>query len=133
MKKFIAIIVTLTLLLLCGCKAKEVVVEKPVIVEHTTTQHHTDIVRDTLIQKDSVITFIKGDTLIIEKWHHVAAVSNMMVTDTVRDTVPQVVTVTTTAIKEVTKPLSWWQKTLQWVGGIALLSFGLFVAFKIRK
>ena len=130
MRKAIAIFVTITLLLLCGCKAKEVVVEKPVVVEHTTTQHHVDIVRDTLKQKDSVITFIKGDTLIIEKWHNLQAITNTFVADTVRDTVPQVVTVTTTAIKEVAKPLSWWQKTLQGVSGLALLSLGLFVAFK---
>lgn len=119
------------LFLLVGCKAKEIVVEKPVIVEHTSESHRVDIVRDTIIQKDSTITLIKGDTLIIEKWHHVASVSNMMVADTVRDSIPKVVTVTKTEIKEVEKPLGWWQKTLMWAGGIGLLAIALFLAFKI--
>lgn len=128
MRKAIAIFVTLALLLLCGCKAKEVVVEKPVVVEHTTESHHVDIVRDTLIQRDSTFTFIKGDTIVIERWHHYKEVSNVMVADTLHDTVPKVVTMTTTAIKEVAKPLSWWQKSLQWCGGITIALLALWVA-----
>ena len=48
--------------LLSGCSPKIVEVEKPVIVEQTHTQHHTDIVRDTLVWRDSVYHFVKGDT-----------------------------------------------------------------------
>lgn len=121
----------LGLWLLVGCKPQEVVIEKPVVVEHTTTHNHTDIVRDTLVMRDSVFTLIKGDTLLIEKWHYLQAVTNALKSDTVRDTVPVVTEVVRTEVREVAKPLSWWQKTLQWAGGIALAILALYVAFKI--
>ena len=40
--------------LIGGCSPRVVEVERPVIVEQTHTQMHTDIVRDTLIWRDSV-------------------------------------------------------------------------------
>jgi len=104
--------------LLSGCKTTEVVREVPVVVEHTTTQHHTDIVRDTLLMRDSVYHYVQGDTVIIERWHHVIDVNRMVVTDTVRDTIPKVVEVTKTERVEVAAPLRWWQKSLMWLGGI---------------
>lgn len=120
----------LGLWLLVGCKPQEVIVERPVVVEHTTTHNHTDIVRDTLIMRDSVFTLIKGDTLLIEKWHYLQAVTNALKTDTLRDTVPVVTEVVRTEVREVAKPLSWWQKTLQWAGGIALALLALWGAAK---
>ena len=95
--------------LLSGCKTTEVVREVPVVVEHTTTQHHTDIVRDTLLMRDSVYHYIKGDTTIIERWHHVVDVNKMVVTDTVRDTIPKVVTATKVVTKTEPRAVQWWQ------------------------
>ena len=132
MRKVIAIFVVLALLLLSSCKGHEIIVEKPVVVEHTTETHHVDIVRDTLIMRDSSVTLIKGDTVLIEKWHHVSGVRKMIIADTVRDTVPQVVTVTKTEVKEVEKPLGWWQKTLMWCGGIGLLLIALYAILKTK-
>ena len=121
----IAIVVSL-LYLLTGCKAQEVVVEKPVVVEHTTERHKVDIVRDTLVWRDSVYHYVKGDTVLIERWHHVANVSKMILADTVRDTVPVVTEVTRTEVKEV-NVLRWWQTGLMWMGGV-LLAIALFYA-----
>ena len=87
--------------LLSGCSPRIVEVEKPVIVEQTHTSNHVDIVRDTLIWRDSVYHFVKGDTVIVEKWHQVVRVEKVAVADTVRDTIPRVVTVTETRIEEV--------------------------------
>ena len=117
----IAIVIAL---ILCGfismfssCKTQYVEVEKPVIVEHTSTQHHTDIVRDTLLMRDSVFHFIQGDTTIIEKWHTIYKVEKVAIADTIRDSIPVVTEVTNTEIKEVNK-LHWWQTALMWLGGI---------------
>ena len=95
--------------LLSGCKTTEVVREVPVVVEHTTTQHHTDIVRDTLLTRDSVYHYIKGDTTIIERWHHSIAVNKVMVTDTIHDTIPKVVTATKVVTKTEPRAVQWWQ------------------------
>ena len=118
---------------MCGCKTVEVVKEVPVITEHTTVQHHTDIVRDTLLQRDSVYHYIKGDTVIIERWHTSQAINRYIVADTVRDTIPKIVTVTQTEIKEVEKKLHWWQRWLIWIGGICAVGAIGYSVLKIKK
>ena len=85
--------------LLSSCKTTEVVKEIPVVTEHTTIQHHTDIVRDTLLMRDSVFHYVKGDTVIIEKYHHIIDHNKMVITDTIHDTIPKVVEVTKTITK----------------------------------
>ena len=129
---------------LCSCKAQREVqverVEVPVVVtqEHTIESVKVDHIRDTLIQRDSIYHYIKGDTTIIERWHHVQGQSIITRVDTlhVYDSVPY--PVTTTQIKEVTKVeevnvLRWWQKLLMGIGGIALVVFALLGAYKIGK
>lgn len=130
---------------LCSCKPqKEVQIERveiPVVVtqEHTIESVKIDHIRDTLIQRDSVYYFVKGDTTIIERWHHVQGNSIITKVDTLHiyDSVPYPVEVTkvkeVTKVEEVKKPLSWWQKTLQIAGGIALLAFAFWLVWKIRR
>lgn len=139
-----------------GCRPhKEVVteyVEHPVVVtqEHHTENVRVDIVRDTIRQRDSVIYrdsvyhYIKGDTTIIERWHYVT--NNHHYTDNnnkVRvDTLIKVdsvqVPVEVVRVKEVAKVeevnrLKWWQKLFIGIGGIALVVFGFGIAYKIGK
>lgn len=133
-KKIIAICVTLFLLLM-SCKPIEVTKEIPIPVEHTTETIKVDIIRDTLFRHDSVTTYIKGDTTIIEKWHHLANVSNIIKTDTVVEYREKPVTVTQTVTKEVNK-LHWWQKGLMWAGAILLVliaALGITIARRIGK
>lgn len=119
--------------LLSGCSPRIVEVEKPVIVENTHTQTHTDIVRDTLIMRDSVYHYVQGDTVRIERWHHVANVSKMIVTDTIRDTIPRIVTVKETVVQEVNR-LHWWQKVLMTAGIIGIIALLLYAGAKsLRK
>lgn len=115
-------------------------VEVPVVVrqEHTIESVKIDHIRDTLIQRDSVCHYIKGDTTIIERWHHTRGQSIITRVDTlhVYDSVPY--PVTTTQIKEVTKVeevniLKWWQKALMACGGLSLVVFALLGAYKIGK
>jgi len=128
----------------CSCKpAKEVQVERvevPVVVtqEHTIESVKIDHIRDTLIQRDSIYHYIKGDTTIIERWHHVQGQSIITKVDTLHiyDSVPYPVEVT--KVKEVTKVeevnvLRLWQKLLMGIGGISLVVFALLGAYKIGK
>ena len=129
---------------LCSCKAQREVqverVEVPVVVtqEHTIESVKVDHIRDTLIQRDSIYHYIKGDTTIIERWHHVQGQSIITRVDTlhVYDSVPY--PVTTTQIKEVTKVeevnvLRLWQKLLMVIGGLSLVVLGLLGAYRIGK
>ena len=119
--------------LLGGCSPRIVEVERPVVVEQTHTQTHTDIVRDTLIWRDSVYHYVQGDTVRIERWHHSIAVNKVIVADTIRDTIPRIVTVKETVVQEVNR-LHWWQKVLMTVGIIGIIALLLYAwAKSLRK
>lgn len=115
-----------------SCRTIEVTKEVPVITEHTSVQHHTDIIRDTLMMRDSIYHYVQGDTVIIERWHRTVNVNKIVVADTIRDTIPQVVTVSKTEIREVNK-LRWWQKGLMWVGVIATIGGALTLYRYIKR
>ena len=116
--------------LLSGCSPRIVEVEKPVIVENTHTQHHTDIVRDTLVWRDSIYHYVKGDTCIIERWHHTERIERVGISDTLRDTIPRIVTVTETQVREVNR-LHWWQKVLMFAGIVGIV--GVLVVAGAKK
>ena len=128
-------------LFLCGCKAhKEIQVERvevPVVVtqEHTVESVKIDHVRDTLIQRDSIYHYVKGDTVIIEKWHHTQGQKIVTRVDTlhVYDSVPYPVEVikekTITKTEEVEKPLNWWQKTRMGLGTIFFILLAVAAMF----
>ena len=119
--------------LLGGCSPRVVEIERPVVVEQTHTQTHTDIIRDTLIWRDSVYHYVQGDTTIIERWHHTTQVTKVAVADTIRDTIPKVVTVTRTERVEVERKASLIERALMWAGGIGIAVTLLLVATRIRQ
>ena len=128
----IMVLVLLILSISCtSCRTIEVTKEVPVVTEHTTVQHHTDIVRDTLMMRDSIYHYVQGDTVIIERWHHMVNVNKVVVADTIRDTIPKIVTVTKTETKEVNK-IHWWQKLLMLIGTATLL-YGGFTLYNYIK
>lgn len=139
-----------------GCKPqKEIVsevIEKPVIVtqEHHTESVRVDIVRDTIkmrdsvVYRDSVYHYIKGDTTIIERWHYVTnnhhytdnnnkvRVDTLFKVDSVQVPVEVIRTKEVTKIQEVNR-LKWWQKMMIGIGGLAIIAVGLMVAYKVGK
>jgi len=119
----------LLLVAMNGCRTIEVTKEVPVVTEKVTERNHIDIVRDTLMMRDSIYHYVQGDTVIIERWHHTVNVNKTVVADTIRDTIPQVVTVTRTEVKEVNR-LHWWQSALMWIGGIAVIVAGAGLLLK---
>lgn len=152
----VGIIICLVITLCHGCKPeKEIVteyVEQPVVVtqEHHTENVRVDIVRDTIkmrdsvVYRDSVYHYIKGDTTIIERWHYVTnnhhytdnnnkvRVDTLFKVDSVQVPVEVIRTKEVTKIQEV-NILKWWQKALMVCGGIALVVFGFLIAYKIGK
>lgn len=128
------------LLSMCACKTQYKVVEVPRVVTQTNVEHHTNIVRDTLLRRDSVIIVQRGDTIYHETWHHLQAINRTYIADTVRDTIPQIVTVTKTEIKEVEKKLSKWQQLKMQLNGwlmavvnLIVLVGGAYWIIKLKK
>jgi hypothetical protein len=140
----LGLLICLVISLCASCKpAKEVQIERvevPVVVtqEHTIESVKIDHIRDTLIQRDSVYHYIKGDTMVIERWHHTQGTTTTTRVDTLHiyDSVPYPVETThetiVTKIQEV-NILKWWQKALMVCGGIAIVVFGFLIAYKIGK
>lgn len=127
-----------------GCKPhKEVVteyVEQPVVVtqEHHTESVRVDIVRDTIHQRDSIYHYIKGDTVLIEKWHWLQGSTNAVRVDTLIKVDSVQVPVEVVRVKEVTKVeevnrLKWWQRLLMGIGGLALIAVCIKAAYKMGK
>lgn len=147
---FLAIVIAcatvlLAAIMLGGCKAQREVqverVEVPVVVTHErhTESVRVDHVRDTLLRRDSVYYFVKGDTVRIERWHYLQGSSTALRVDTLRihDSVPVPVEVKServvTKVEQVEKPLKWWQKLLMAVGGAGLAAAALLAAWKFKK
>lgn len=140
----LGLLICLIISVCAGCKPqKELQIERvevPVVVtqEHTIESVKIDHIRDTLIQRDSVYHYIKGDTIVIERWHHTQGTTTTTRVDTLHiyDSVPYPVETThetiVTKIQEV-NILKWWQKALMVCGGIALVVFGFLIAYKIGK
>lgn len=121
-----ALLLCLCITLLSGCKTRYITQEVPVIVHERDSIYKVNTlqVHDTLIYRDSVFHMIKGDTVLIERWHNLQAINHVARVDTVyKDHNVEVpVEVHTTEVKEVNH-LYWWQKVLMWAGGM-LLTFG---------
>lgn len=128
---------------LCGCKSqKEVQVERvevpvPIVQEHTIESVKIDHVRDTLVQRDSVFHFVKGDTVLIERWHYYTNNNNAIRIDTLIKVdsvqVPVVTERVVTKVQEIEKPLKWWQRALMMLGDVMLIVTGLTLAHWLGK
>lgn len=123
-----------------SCGHTEVITkEVPVYLHDTLTS--VSIQADTLIvtRHDSVWNniFTKGDTVFVDRGRETTETRNGSSikhdTVTVYIEVPVEVTETITETKEVEKPLSWWQKTTQGVGLIAIIASVLWLVWKLQK
>lgn len=114
---------------LAGCRTMRVIEQVPVEVHDTMYQK--------VVQRDSIYTDrwhtveVKGDTVFVTDSH--ISVTYRTVTDTAYKYVEKPVTVTVEQIKEVEKPLRWWQKGLMWAGVLALATALAALAVHIRR
>ena len=121
----ISLFIMFALCAMCSsCTTTEYV---PVIEYHTDTLKQTKVVHDSIHVKDSTHVVWKDSIIKIEHWH--TEYVDHAVHDTTyiskTDTVPKPYPVET--IKEVEKPLAWWQKTLMWLGGLLIAIFLIWV------
>lgn len=152
----LGLLICLVISLCASCKPqKELQVERVEVPVVVTQEHHTenvrvDIVRDTIkmrdsvIYRDSVYHYIKGDTTIIERWHYVAnnhhytdnnnkvRLDTLFKVDSVQVPVEVIRTKEVTKIQEVNR-LKWWQKIMMGIGGLAIIVLLLLGAYKIGK
>lgn len=102
------------------------------------TQQH-----DSVFKHDSVLVYIKGDTIIKERWHQLTTTkwktttkTDTIVGDTyicVTDTIKAKYYVTRYKTKEVKKPMSTWQKIRLFIGDCVLLFLVLVAVSWVRQ
>jgi hypothetical protein len=117
--------------LFCSCSSVKYV---PVVQHKTDTFYLSKNVRDSIYLRDSVSIIERGETVRIEKWHtryvsrEVHDTTYLSKTDSIPTPYPVEV------IKEVDKPLTWWQRVKMFVGLSSLIIITLlFIAYLIIK
>ena len=127
MKKILIFIVCM--FCIGACKTIEKTVEVP--VEVIKKEYIHDVKIDSVVIRDSIDRYLKGDTFFVYKLQTKFKYINN--TDTIMriDTIPKIITTTTIKEKKVNH-LYWWQKILMGVGGVTLLVFASKIIMNIK-
>lgn len=151
---FLAVLI-ITPLLILGCSCAKTATNNTVYHDSAHTSVRRDSVNqrqthwqdtrqhDSVFKQDSVLVYIKGDTVIKERWHNLTTTkwktttkTDTIVGDTyvfVTDTVRVKYYVNRYKTKEVEKPASTWQKTRLFIGDCVILFLFLLAVNCIGK
>ena len=124
------ILVILLILVSTACKTTTKIVEVPVEVIKKEYIHDTKI--DRVYNRDSIDRWQKGDTLFITKYSTKYKYLNRVDTVLKVDTVPKIISTTIEKKVEVNH-IYWYQKTLMWLGGIAVILLIVVITYKVKK
>ena len=106
-------------------------VDRPVTVETVRTEYINQLYRDSVFVHDSIDRYISGDTVYQYKYKYIYKYLNRIDTVVQTDSIEVPVEVKTVEIKEVNK-LRWYQSSLMWIGGLALLISAFILGKKLR-
>ena len=149
------VMLTITPLLIFGCSCAKTAQNNTVYHDSTHTSARSDSVNqrqihwqdtrqgDTVIKQDSVLVYIKGDTVIKERWHNLTTTRWKTTTKTdtivgdiytfVTDTIKVKYYVNRYKTKEVEKPVSTWQKVRLFIGDCVILFLFLLAVNWIKE
>ena len=97
---------------------------------HDTTQTVRELHDSTYIDRWHT-EYQKGDTIYITD--EVTKIVTKIVRDTAYKYIEKPVTISKTETVEVKKPLTWWQKTLMWIGVVGLIGLMGLIGWRILK
>lgn len=145
----------ITPLLFLGCSCAKTAQNNTVYHDSTHTSARRDSVNqrqihwqdtqqhDSVFRQDSVLVYVKGDTVIKERWHNLTTTrwKTLTKTDTivgdiykfVTDTVKVKYYVNRYKIKEVEKPVSRWHKMRLFAGDCVLIFMAIFAVCWINE
>ena len=145
----------ITPLLILGCSCAKTAQNNTIYHDSTHTSVRRDSVNqqqihwqdtrqhDSIFKQDSVLVYIKGDTIIKERWHNLTTIRWRTSTKTdaivgdiykfVTDTVKVKYYVNRYKTKEVEKPASTWHKIRLFAGDCVLLFLAIFAVCWIKE
>ena len=148
-------VLIITPLLILGCSCAKSAANNTIYRDsaHTSTRHDSVNQRqihwqdtqqhDSVFRQDSVLVYIKGDTIIKERWHNLTTTRWKTTTKTdtivgdiytfVTDTVKVKYYVNRYKTKEVEKPASTWHKIRLFTGDCVLLFLAIFAVCWIKE
>ena len=151
----IFVMLTITPLLILGCSCAKTAQNNTVYHDSAHTSVRRDSVNhrqshwqeiqqhDSVIKQDSVLVYIKGDTVIKERWHNLTTTRWKTTTKTdtivfdiykfVTDTVKAKYYVNRYKTKEVEKPVSTWHKIRLFTGDCVLIFLAIFAVCWINE
>lgn len=120
------------LLVAVSCRTNKTAQSEYIYIHDRDTVTVVNVRLDSIVVKDSVLTYEKGDTIYKERYHSVF--KERIRVDTVTKIITKNYHYTKTEIKEVeVNVLKRWQKTLIWIGGIASALIILHLALKLFR
>ena len=129
---------TLIMLLASGCSKKVYVpMESERVVYRTDTLRQMQVRYDSIFVRDSVALVMRNDTVFLTKYRD--QFKYLFKTDTLYTSKTDSIYVykkepyPVEVIKEVARPLKWWQKTFMWMGVVALLAICYAIYRVARK
>ena len=102
----------------------------PTPYEVKSTEYRDKFIRDSIYMHDSIYLAMKGDTVLLEKWHTKYVDKLRIDTLIKRDSIPVPYDV---VMEKVRNELNWWQKIIQAIGYLALGAVVGFIIYKIKK
>lgn len=154
-KTFFLLLLIITPLFILGCSCAKSVANNTMLRDSVRTTTRYDSInrrqshwqdtqqRDSVYKHDSVVVYIKGDTIIKDRWHLLTTTkwkettkTDTIVGDTyvcVTDTLKVKYYVNRWKTKEVEKPVSAWQKVRLFIGDCVILFLVLVAASWIKE
>lgn len=131
----ILLLILLLLMVAMGSCTRKVYVPLESNTTHTDTLIQTRWLTDYKADKDSVLILIKGDTIYVDriKWRtrYINRGDTVYIAKT--DTVTKEIPVEIEKIVEVERERRWWETSLMWVGGIAMVISAIILGQRFKS
>lgn len=125
------LVILIALVLLASCKTRHVVEYMTIEVPSVHTEWRTDTLRDSVHVTDSVVRYVSGDTVFVDRTRNKVRWRDRVVRAETCDTITKVKEVPVPV--EVEKKLSKWQKVRMRLGDSAMALLALAAAFIVTR
>lgn len=127
-------IILLSIISLTACRTNRQTVTDYVYINRADTITLLRWRVDSITLRDSVSTLIKGDTVVIDRWH-TASRDRLRIDTVYKVSTDTVARLARTELTKVEYRQRWWQSALAWIGAAALAAFAgwLLIKLKLKK